>query len=86
MNIVISLKRGSSIDNAWRRQNRVGGEIEGMKFRLQNNVYVGIGTPLPGALEKFTHNPSVLVEMTSVSPPRAAEQSLPRRRLHGGPR
>lgn len=77
MKLMISLKRGSSIDTAWRRHSRIGGEVEGLRFHLENNVFVGNGLLLPGVLEKLQLNPSVLVEMTTIEPPAPADQSLP---------
>lgn len=84
MNIMISLKRGSSIDTAWRRHSRIGGEVEGLRFRLENNVFVAVAAPLPGVMEKLSHNPSVLIEAFAVAPP--AVESLRIRVLHGEPR
>lgn len=88
MKLMISLKRGSSIDIAWRRHSRIGGEVEGLRFHLENNIFVGNGSLLPGVLEKLHLNPSVLVEMTSIEPPAVADESLPQEppRHRGRPR
>lgn len=77
MEIAISLRRGSPIDTAWRRHNRVGGRVEGLQFSLKNNVFVAVGEPPAGSLEKLSLNPSVLVEMTSVAPPPPESESMP---------
>ncbi len=61
MRFFARIRAGSTVDRAWRKHNRVGGEVAGMPFRLE----AGPGSPFV-SMELAPDQVTVLKEQESV--------------------
>ena len=62
MRVNARILAGSSIDKNWRHRNRLGGDVCGVRFRLEKGQYVSGEIP-PGVVEALSRNHNVVVEL-----------------------
>ena len=65
MQVSAAIIKGSSVDRLWRGENRVGGELAGVAFRLAGNLQGGeyVAESLtPDQVAALAHNPAARLE------------------------